>query len=113
MIRLPESLAAWGSPGFGAVLKREIEALGPGALPLQQGLSRTSVALDEAVEVMFLGAEAEGGFVRARVGVFFSGIVTGCSCADDPTPVEPQTEYLELSVLIDRATAEASVAPTE
>ncbi len=106
MIRLPESLRAWNTPAFEAALKRELERAAA-ELPLQQAVTSTSVALDDKVSVMVLGAEEAGGVIRARVGVFFAGIVGGCSCADDPTPVEPQNEYCELQLLIDRATGEA------
>jgi len=110
MIHLPESLHAWGSPAFRETLKGELERLGAGQLPLQQGLSASSVALDDKFEVMVIGAVDEPGLIQIRVGVFFSGIVAGCSCADDPTPVEPQSEYCELLLALDKATAEAWVA---
>jgi hypothetical protein len=110
LIRLPDSLAARGSPRFAQVLKHELEGLAPGRLPLQQGLTSTSHALDEGIEVTVLGTVDEGPSIRVRVGVFFSGIVAGCSCADDPTPVEPQAEYCELAIAIDTATAEAVAA---
>ena len=42
MTRLPKSLGAWGTPGFGDILKQEIEQLDAGLLPLQQGLSLSS-----------------------------------------------------------------------
>lgn len=106
MIRLPESLRAWNTPAFAAVLKRELERQAH-ELPLQRAVTATSIALDGAVSVMVIGAADEGAAIRARVGVFFSGIVAGCSCADDPTPVEPQNEYCELSLLIDKATGDA------
>jgi len=109
MIRLPTALNAWNSPQFMAVLKREIEQLDGGLLPLQQGLTASSHALDDRFDAMIIGATEESGFIRARVGVFFSGLITGCSCADDPTPVEPQSEYCELLFAIDKATAEATV----
>lgn len=109
MIRLPAALDAWNSPQFMAVLKREIEQLDGGLLPLQQGLTASSHALDDRFDAMIIGATEESGFIRARVGVFFSGLITGCSCADDPTPVEPQSEYCELLFAIDKATAEATV----
>jgi len=109
MIRLPAALAAWGGPDFKTALKRELESLAPGALPLQQAVSMTSYALDERITAIVLSAEAEPGFIRAKVGVFFSGLVPGCSCADDPTPVEPQNEYCELRLDIDRETAAATV----
>lgn len=110
MIRLPESLAARNSPAFENVLKRELERLGAGRLPLQQGLSVSSVALDDQYEVMVIDVADDTVGIRAKVGVFFSGIVAGCNCADDPTPMEAQSEYCELLVVIDKVTAEASVA---
>lgn len=110
MIDLPEARDAWNSPEFGGVLKRELMRLGTGELPLQQALSATSYALDEAFEVMIVGATDTHGHIHARVGVFFSGLIAGCNCANDPTPVEPQSEYCELMIDIDKATARASVA---
>lgn len=112
MIRLPESLHAWNTPAFAAALKRELEAQAR-ELPLQGAVATTSMALDDAVSVMFIGAADEGDAIRARVGVFFSGIVAGCSCADDPTPVEPQNEYCELLLLIDKATGEVAASLAE
>jgi hypothetical protein len=101
MLRLPASLAAWGTPGFAAALKRELAGAGT-QLPLQQGLSATGYALDGRIEAMLLGAEETTGEIVVKVGVFYAGIVAGCNCADDPTPVEPQPEYCELRIAIDR-----------
>lgn len=109
-IALPLSLAAWNSAGFATVLRGELEALGAARLPLRDGLRSGSHVLDEPIQVMVIGAAGEPGRIRARVGVFFSGILAGCSCADDPTPVEAQAEYCELEIAIDTATGEAEVA---
>lgn len=108
-LQLPRALAAWNTPDFGATLKQEIEAAGAAALPLQQALSLSSHALDSGVSVMILGAGDTPAAIRARIGVFFSGIVAGCNCADDPTPVEAQHEYCEMELAIDRATAETAI----
>ena len=110
MIVLNEALAAWGSPDFFAVLKRSIERLDPANLPLQAGLSTGSVAIADGLSAMVIGAWDDGAFVHAKIGVFYQGIVAGCSCADDPTPVEQQPEYCVVQVDIDRRTAEAAVA---
>jgi hypothetical protein len=107
---LAESVGAWNTTAFRDVLKREIERLDPGLLPLQQALSATSYALGEGFQAMVLGVSEQAGSIRAEVGIFFSGIVAGCSCADDPTPVEPQNEYCELRFEIDIATGEATVS---
>lgn len=109
-IHLPASLAAWGTAEFEAVIKREIEGLGPGCLPLQQGLSMSSYALDDRLEVMIISVADDPGAIQAHLGVFFSGIIAGCSCPGDPTPVEPQSEYCEMRLTIDKASAEATFA---
>lgn len=112
MIHLPESLAAWNSPRFQEVLKQELEQLGPRALPLQQGLSASSYAVDEQFQVMVISATESADTLRARVGIFFTGILSGCNCAGDPTPVEPQNEYCELMIAIDKSTAQAAISLT-
>ncbi len=109
MLRLPRSLNAWGTPAFAAVLKQEIEQAGAEPLPLQQGLSASSVALGDTISVMINAVSEDAGFIHARAGVFYSGIIAGCSCADDPTPVNENNEYCELRFDIDKHTAEATV----
>jgi hypothetical protein len=111
MLHLPAALAAWNTPAFSDALKRELEAAGPAALPLQQCLSASSYALDDGRTVMVIGASETAGLIRARVGVFFRGIIAGCSCADDPTHIEPQPEYCELELAIDRSSAATTVTP--
>lgn len=109
MIHLPDAARAWGTPDFAAALKREL-SVQAAALPLQQAVAATSVALDGGVEIMFIAAHAEEGCIVARVGVFFSGVVAGCNCADDPTPAEAQPEYCELVLALDRSSALANVS---
>ncbi|MBA3031564.1 MAG: hypothetical protein KKF85_16375 [Gammaproteobacteria bacterium] len=109
MIHLPKSVKAWNQPGFRATLKHEVEQLPSGQLPLQQGLTSSSHALDDAISVMIISVSDDPAFIHAKVGVFFSGIIAGCNCADDPTPVDTQNEYCELQLTIAKATAETSV----
>ena len=109
MIRLTKALDAWGTPDFGDILKKEVAQLGSGQLPLQQGLSTTSYAIDNKLEVMIIGVSEEAGFIRVKAGVFYAGIIAGCSCADDPTPVEEISQYCEVRLDIDK-TAETTVA---
>lgn len=109
LIRLTASAQAWGTPEFRTALKREIEALDPGLLPLQQGLSVSSYALDDKVTAVLVSADEEEGRIRARVGLFYFGVIAGCSCADDPTPVEAQNEYCEILVSIEPGDGSASI----
>ena len=109
MTRLPKSLNAWGSPDFEDILKAEIEQLGADQLPLQQGLSTSSYALDDNLNVRIISVSEDADFIRAKVGIFYSGMTPGCSCADDPTPVEEQVEYCVVQIDINKITAETTV----
>ncbi len=109
MIRLTQSLTAWGSPAFDSILKQEIVQLGAGQLPLQQGLSASSHAVDDKLDVMLISVAEDAGFLRVKAGIFYSGIIAGCSCADDPTPIDEQSEYCVVQLDIDKVTAEAMV----
>jgi hypothetical protein len=113
MIRLTRALHAWGTPEFDSVLKQEIEQLHVEQLPLQQGLSTSSYAVDNKLKAMIIRVSDESGVICAKVGIFYSGIIAGCSCADDPTPVDEQTEYCVVQLNIDKKTADTSVALAE
>jgi hypothetical protein len=110
MIRLAQSLIAWGTPDFEGTLKAEIEQLGVEQLPLQQGLTTSSYALDDKLNVRIIRVFEDAGFIRAKAGIFYTGIIAGCSCADDPTPVEKQNEYCEVQLDINKITAETTVS---
>lgn len=109
MVHLPLSLAAWRTPEFNRVLKRELEQLDAASLPLEQALSRSSHVSSERVGASILRVESAAMAPRMKVGVFFTGIIAGCSCADDPTPIDDLAEYCELWIEIDPATAQAKV----
>lgn len=109
MIHLPKSLNAWGSPEFEAVLKQEIAQLDASQLPLQQGLTRSSHVTDRPLQAMILNVSAEAGLIRAKAGIFYTGVIAGCSCADDPTPIDELNEYCTVQLCIDRMTAETTV----
>ena len=110
MIQLPKSLNAWGTPEFEAILKQEIEQLDAGELPLQQGMSASSYMTDRPFQAMLIGASEEAGRIRVKAGIFYTGVIAGCSCADDPTPIDEQNEYCVVQFDIDRATAQTTVA---
>ncbi|BBP04099.1 hypothetical protein TPL01_31750 [Sulfuriferula plumbiphila] len=107
MSKLANSLRAWGTPDFNRVLKSEIEQLDASQLPLQQGLTIGSYALDNRLDVIVIGTAEEDGHIRAKIGIFYTSIIAGCSCADDPTPVDENNEYCVMQIEIDPTTAEA------
>lgn len=108
-MRLENSVKAWGSPEFADVFRKELSENSAG-LPLQEGLSSSSYALTERVEAMIIDSKEEGGLLKVKAGIFYEGILGGCSCADDPTPVENQPEYCEMLVIVDKRTGEATAS---
>ncbi len=94
---------------FTAQLKTTLEKLGVKELPLQKGLSQASVALDDELQAIILSVEEEHPHINVRAGIFYTGVIAGCSCADDPMPVERVNEYCEIHIRIDAATGEASI----
>lgn len=109
MIHLPLSLSAWGTPAFADTFKAEVARLGAARLPLQQGLSGSSHALDDKLDVMIIDTTEADGCLRIKAGLFYSGIIAGCSCADDPTQTDVTTEYCVIRIEIDKATAASTV----
>lgn len=105
MMRLPNAIAAWGTPEFEETLKQELVALAVDALPLQQGLAAASYVEEDGRSFMLLAAAETAEAVSVKVGVFYRGVIAGCSCADDPTPVDTTSEYCELQLEIDRRSA--------
>lgn len=109
MIKLSKALIAWQTPDFKAVLKAEIESLDTTVLPLQQGLSQNSYVSGNKFSVMIIGVVEESDCIRIKVGIFYSGVIAGCNCADDPTRIDEQPEYCEVEFDIDKTTAETTV----
>ena len=100
---------AFGSPEFRKILVEELQQLPIDQLPLQQGLTTSSYVVDEARKVMLIDVREDIESIHVKAGVFYSGVVAGCSCADDPTPIEKNNEYCELQIDIDKTTAQTRV----
>ncbi len=109
MFQLCKGLDAWQTPAFNKVMKDEIESLDAEKLPLQQGLTHGSCAIGENFKAMIISAAEARDALRVKAGIFYKSIIAGCSCADDPTPIDEYAEYCELEFEIDRATANARV----
>jgi hypothetical protein len=109
MIRFDKALRAWGTPGFEAALKHEVEQLEPDHLPLQQGLSSGNYVADAPITVMINSVAEMENTIRIRAGILYQGVLGGCSCADDPTATGESNEYCEVQLDIDKATAKTVV----
>jgi hypothetical protein len=85
-------------------LKQELENLPAGTLPLEKGTSRGGFVDDSDISVTVIKVEQNENGIQAKVGVFFTEIIVGCGCGDDPMP---ENAYCEMLISIDRRTATA------
>lgn len=109
MITLTDSLKAWGTAEFNQRFKAEVEHLPPDQLPLQAGLLHTSYVSSEPFSVMVLAASDEPDTIHVKAGAFYSGIIAGCSCVDDPTPMSTIAEHVEMQFDIDKQSGATTV----
>jgi hypothetical protein len=108
-IQLPIPLGDRGSKGLAENLRRAILAL-PADSPLLRLAGAQGGLIQEGVkDATVLGIEREGASLIARVGIFFTETVGGCSCGDEPFTSDG---YCELSLRIDQRGAEAEVSLT-
>lgn len=109
MITLKNTIDALGTDDIKNISKTEIQNISRELLPLQQGLSHSSYVGDSAHSVVILNITDKDIIVQIKAGVFYTGIIAGCSCSDDPSPTDEQNEYCELQFNIDKETAETTV----
>ena len=109
MIQLPRSLRAWNSESFKAVIKQELCSIDTNLLPLQKGLHYSSMANADSLSISVLTINDDVKQILVKAGLFYTGIIAGCNCADDPTPVDENNEYCEVLLRINKQTAETTV----
>jgi len=109
MIYLHKSLENITAPNFKSIAKNDIQDINPALLPLQNGLSFSSYVGQNPFSAVILNVAEKTDFICIKTGIFYTGIIAGCSCSDDPSPTDEQNEYCELLFAINKKTAEAKV----
>jgi hypothetical protein len=104
MLKLSDSLEKCQPGSIDKVLKRELESLPAGSLPLEKCINRCGIIDDSNISVTVINTREYVSGIQARIGVFFTEIVAGCVCGDEPTP---ENAYCEMLISIDRSTGEA------
>ena len=87
-----------------------IKALPRGSLPLQACCEQGGLADDHVISVSLLDMQHGRERIVARVGVFFTEVVGGCNCHDDPLEAN---RYCVLEVVIARPHGDAEFTPLE
>lgn len=109
MLKLIKTAQAINSNNIKQIAKQEIQKINKDLLPLQQGLSLSSYVGKSEISVVILNIENKADIIQIKAGIFYTGIIAGCSCSDDPSPTDEQTEYCELQFDIDKNTAETNI----
>lgn len=109
MIKLKKTLLAFKTSDFKNIVKTEITNIDKAQLPLQQGLSLSSYVGQAPFSVVILNVVENESSLNIKTGIFYTGIIAGCSCSDDPSPTDEQTEYCELQFDINKNTAVTTV----
>ncbi len=109
MIQLSSALKAWGTPAFPEALKRSIEELDADSLPLQECLTRSDFTTGANRKVKVLNVSDDAGVIRAKTGIFYTGLIADTHCEEDPTRNEEVNEYCEMEFDIDKQTANTEV----
>jgi len=109
MMILQEVLHSWGRPEFDTKMKARIDAMTVEQLPLQQAITSSSYALDSSIKSIIINKSDDVASIIIKAGVYFTGIIAGCNCADDPSPADEIPEYCVVLVEIDKATAETTI----
>lgn len=110
MLKLAQTLEAWNTSAFEKKFKTDILALGTNQLPLQQGLTHSSYALSDNLKVILLNSEESDNSLIITAGIFYTGMIAGCNCSDDPTPDELYPEYCEVLCEISKEDAQTSIS---
>lgn len=100
----PHTLQAWPDDVCRTAIKRDLENLGGDVLPLHRATTQGGMVDDSRLSVTVLSAEAVDGQIQVRAGVFFSEVVGGCNCHDDPVEANG---YCLLAIRIDPHTGTA------
>jgi hypothetical protein len=109
-LNFPAGLDRLPAESLSVFLKAEIERLDAGVLPFQEALTQSSYAVVDRFSARVIAVDAGQGRLRVHAGLFYAGIIAGCNCADDPTPVDEIAEYCEVLFDIDTASGAATVA---
>ncbi len=109
MLTLTKSLHAWNTEQFKPTFIEQITQLSLEELPLQQALLQGSYATRDNLQVMVNSMDDQSENILITAGIFYSSIIAGCNCSDDPTPVDLNSEYCEMLFTINKSNAETCI----
>ena len=109
IINFESILTSWGTDSFVTELIGHIMALPANTLPLQKGLSQGDMASEYPEKISLINSNETTAQIILKLGVFFTEIISGCSCGDDPATING---YCEMQLMIDKLSGNAEFKVT-
>ena len=97
-----DSLRSYGTEDFQKALKHEIETMDRRELPLERATMQGGIIGEQGITATVISVNDNSHSIEAEVGVFFTEVIGGCSCGDDPLE---QNVGCTLRFVIDKNTA--------
>lgn len=94
----PFTLQTWPDEVCRTALKRDLGNLDASVLPLHRATTQGGMVDDSRLSVTVLTAKEVDGRIQVRAGVFFTEVIGGCNCHDDPVEANG---YCQLGISID------------
>lgn len=82
---LAESLKHWNTASFKDTFKSELLSLDTTVLPLHLATNQGGHVNYSSIGLTILSTSEDENLVNVKTGIFFTEIVGGCNCDDDPS----------------------------
>lgn len=86
------------------MLIKGIMALSANTLPLQQCLSQGDMASEKPEKISIINSDETDSQIIVKLSVYFTEIISGCSCGDDPGILNG---YCEMQLALDKVSGDA------
>jgi len=106
MITLSNSLSAWQQPQFRSVLTQELLQLDNETFPLYKATNFGGFIKPEQLDLVILSTTENNDDLLIKTGIFFTELIGGCNCHDDPTE---ENIYCEALITINKTNAQSQI----
>ena len=94
MTNLSHIIKKWHQPNFPGLCKQALEALPSGTLPLEKATTQGGMVDDSNISICILNHRQNEDHFTIKFGVFFTEVIGGCNCHDDPLEANAYGEFI-------------------
>lgn len=94
MNTLKKSLSAWKSNTFKEIFVTETLELSLDTIPLYLATEQGGIIKPESISLSILSTSEDDNNIKIKAGFFFTEIIGGCNCDDDPSEANVYCVFL-------------------